>query len=442
MKYLNRLTIQQLFLLIFVFFFFFSSDSKLVLAGTATNLADATWGAASSSVGNGTRHFPNYLQDRDGETYPHGVINAVGKITGVDWQGFAYDSYDNPSKRGRYNYDKTLNIGSMWQTFRGQFVIVRRGTGAISMDSWREGSPAAAPRIERNENTNVANRIRITYSGRDGTNYPTTDVKPTTVGKYTVTMTVPDDKDLYLVGYTASANFEIYSNNYTISYNANTGQGSMGDQVATYGTNINLTKNSFIRPGYFFDGWNTSADGSGLKYADGAQVSQIPIDIKDQLQDPTAFNTNKVTLFAQWKPRRILFSGPTNIFFGNPVVSKGVNYYPVNDVQGGPLVVNDERGIGSKWQLTAKLQVPLTHVNGKTLPESIIYKTNNGESILNTAGAQIIYSNTTTKDIEETDISKMWNNNSGLFLKIREGEALAGAYTSTIEWILNDAPSN
>ena len=77
--------------------------------------------------------------------------------------------------------------------------------------------------------------------------------------------------------------------NYTVTFNANGGSGSMSDQTAS--TTTNLTTNSFTRSGYTFSGWNTAANGTGTSYADGASY---PF-------------TSSATLYAQWT----LISSPT-----------------------------------------------------------------------------------------------------------------------------------
>ena len=69
---------------------------------------------------------------------------------------------------------------------------------------------------------------------------------------------------------------------HTVTFNANTGAGSMADQSAS--APENLSSNAFTRSGYVFSGWNTAADGTGTSYSEGASY---------------AFGTD-VTLFAQW----------------------------------------------------------------------------------------------------------------------------------------------
>ncbi len=72
------------------------------------------------------------------------------------------------------------------------------------------------------------------------------------------------------------------ANNYTVTFDNNTGSGVMANQLASAPTA--LSSNTFTKANYHFTGWNTAADGSGTAYADGASYS---------------FAAN-VTLYAQW----------------------------------------------------------------------------------------------------------------------------------------------
>ena len=75
----------------------------------------------------------------------------------------------------------------------------------------------------------------------------------------------------------------------SITFNANGGTGTMEVQTAAGRTNINT--NLFIRNGYYFTGWNTSADGSGVAYVDNQLI--------------TPANSN-ITLYAQWSNQHAL----------------------------------------------------------------------------------------------------------------------------------------
>ena len=71
---------------------------------------------------------------------------------------------------------------------------------------------------------------------------------------------------------------------YTVTYNANGGEGEMKPQSAKEGTEITLTANAFTREGYTFSGWNTAADGKDTDYADKSTIKL----------------TENLTLYAQW----------------------------------------------------------------------------------------------------------------------------------------------
>lgn len=100
---------------------------------------------------------------------------------------------------------------------------------------------------------------------------------------------------------------EVSWNRYKVAYNPNTSDFSgelMEDSVHMYnnateyeGNSVtaagHLTPNSYIWAGYEFVEWNTKPDGTGISYADGAEVWNL-----------TAENEGVVTLYAQWRPAR------------------------------------------------------------------------------------------------------------------------------------------
>lgn len=173
-----------------------------------------------------------------------------------------------------------------------------------------------------------------------------------------------------------------------------------------------------IKTGFLFNGYTTTTDTS--------QATSV-LDLIGTVYD------------AQWKTRTVSLEVPTTISFGTHKLSKGTNYYSVDTVEGTSLSVTDDRGIGSKWQLTAKLQTPFTN-NGKTLSNSLVYKTSTGEETITENVAQIIATHTTGTDSEKTVVSDNWTNAQGLMLKLEEGKAYAGEYSGTIEWTLNVTP--
>ncbi len=78
-----------------------------------------------------------------------------------------------------------------------------------------------------------------------------------------------------------------WSKEYSVTYNANGGSGTMTDANSPYeaGSNVTVLTNTFTRSGYTFTGWNTDSGGEGSSYANGATISSIAAN---------------VTLYAQW----------------------------------------------------------------------------------------------------------------------------------------------
>lgn len=75
-----------------------------------------------------------------------------------------------------------------------------------------------------------------------------------------------------------------HAQQYTLHFNANGGEGTMGDLTYTHGQDQSLTKCGFTRAGYDFLGWATAADG-GVAYHDQQSLSI----------------TQDTTLYAVWK---------------------------------------------------------------------------------------------------------------------------------------------
>ena len=86
-------------------------------------------------------------------------------------------------------------------------------------------------------------------------------------------------------------------NTFTVCFDANGGQGSMGNQ--TFGganSPRNLTKNAFSKAGYEFDGWAEYSGGTGTIYRDGALFENVTTYQGKQIKDG-----DTITLYAQWR---------------------------------------------------------------------------------------------------------------------------------------------
>ena len=76
---------------------------------------------------------------------------------------------------------------------------------------------------------------------------------------------------------------------YTVKYDANGGNGSMGVTSAIYDRQFALAQNAFVKDGCQFAGWSLAAGGE-LAYADGAVVKNL-----------TDVQNGELTLYAVWK---------------------------------------------------------------------------------------------------------------------------------------------
>ena len=72
---------------------------------------------------------------------------------------------------------------------------------------------------------------------------------------------------------------------YSLSYDANGGMGTMGAEAGVAGTTVTVAQNGFTRDNYTFTGWNTQADGKGAAYKPG---------------DSFTLTDKDTVLYAQW----------------------------------------------------------------------------------------------------------------------------------------------
>ena len=113
-----------------------------------------------------------------------------------------------------------------------------------------------------------------------------TDKAPDDNYRYTFTgwnpeVVVAEEDATYTAQYSATA--RVF---YTITFNANGGEGNMEPQRFEVGVDTALNTNAFTRENYKFIGWNTAADGSGATYADEGAILEL---------------TGDMTLYAQWQ---------------------------------------------------------------------------------------------------------------------------------------------
>ena len=113
-----------------------------------------------------------------------------------------------------------------------------------------------------------------------------TDKNPDENYRYTFTgwspeVVVAEEDATYTAQYSATA--RVF---YTITFNANGGEGNMEAQRFEVGIDTALNANTFTRENYKFIGWNTAADGSGATYDGEGAILEL---------------TGDMTLYAQWQ---------------------------------------------------------------------------------------------------------------------------------------------
>lgn len=100
---------------------------------------------------------------------------------------------------------------------------------------------------------------------------------------------IPEKVNGVYVDNVYEARFE--ANAYTIHFEANGGSGVMMPELqCTYGNSQSLTKNTYEKDGYIFKGWNVKQDGTGIRYGDQQEVTNL-----------TTKENDDIILYAQWE---------------------------------------------------------------------------------------------------------------------------------------------
>lgn len=165
--------------------------------------------------------------------------------------------------------------------------------GTASVSDWRGGAaPSLAVRTGDTATWKAEAQVGYSFDGWYGAD-----------GK----LVSSDETYSTLVGADTALTARFKAHEYTISFdkNASDATGTMAPQPMAYDTPAALTTCSFNRPGYFFAGWNTKADGTGTAYADEATVENLSAD-----------DGATVKLYAQWGQRKEM-NGVTAVLVGS-----------------------------------------------------------------------------------------------------------------------------
>ncbi len=176
-------------------------------------------------------------------------------------------------------YNKTGTVGT-----RVAKILIDLNTVNISVDNSNYGSVSSTNLLAVQGSTfttsgttlNLSDGRKVTASVKNATGYTT---KFTSWAPASGTINVATS---------ITANFSRTINQYTVTYNANGGNGTMSTDTVTYKSPYTTKANEFTRKGYTFKGWNEKPDGTG-------------VDWTSYIGKPWTWTyTKNVTLYAQW----------------------------------------------------------------------------------------------------------------------------------------------
>ena len=128
-------------------------------------------------------------------------------------------------------------------------------------------------------------------------------------GTYSVVGTCTDNAGNVTTSTTSTV---ILDKSVTITFDKNTGSGTMSDKTCKYNVACTLTTNSYTKTGYTFTGWNTKSDGTGTSYSDGGSVT----------------TKSSIILYAQWRANKVLvYYNANGATPSNATTSDGTYYY-------------------------------------------------------------------------------------------------------------------
>ena len=143
--------------------------------------------------------------------------------------------------------------------------------------------------------------------------------------------------------------YAIWSENPTITYNANKGIGFVSPAHFAVGANATLNNGGELsRVGYSLVGWNTKADGSGTEYALGGTM---------------AMPAQNVTLYAQWDVQKLKVK--SNYELNAQVTGVGVSTW-ADDAPGTTVGTTDGEALEVDYDATTMLAVKVPNIYDAT----------------------------------------------------------------------------
>ena len=212
-----------------------------------------------------------YLYDQDEWTADNYVTG--GKFKSVTYApGKTYTRKENDLVDAKIDVNGTFTAaGAVYTTAGGADICSSAGTGVYQQNG-TPGTETVTYQYTQSGSTVTSHQIAVTAAKLHNAD-----------GSYTETASAAaGDTINYVNGVWGG---EPAATEYTVTFDANGGEGSMDAQTVPASTDTALTANTFTRTGYTFTGWNTDKDGNGTHYDNGATVNL----------------TEDLTLYAQWQ---------------------------------------------------------------------------------------------------------------------------------------------
>lgn len=234
----------------------YSGDSNYV-TGTSSSSSIVVNSVITYDVNGATGNAPSAF------TSP-GTSTTLPLGTGLSKSGYTFGGWSTTSSGSAVSstYSSTISrtLYAVWTA--NQYVITylaNNGTGTQTAGSYTTGATATTLPA-----TTTFTRTGYTFGG----------------WATSATSTTP------VTSYSTSANVTFYAiwihGTYTVTYNANGGSGTMAAQTSNATANLNA--NTFTYTDRVFNGWNTSADGTGTAYSNSVSYPFLA----------------NITLYAQW----------------------------------------------------------------------------------------------------------------------------------------------
>ncbi len=222
----------------------------------------------------------------DSNTYSQSdTVTVLGNTGNLTKNGYTFAGWNTAANGSGTNYSPsaTFNMGSSNVTLHAKWAALPTYTVSYSGNGNNGGSvPTDSSNYYQSDTVTVlANTGNLTKTGYTFSGWNTAANGSGTNYSPSATFNMGSSNVTLYAKWTALPT-------YTVSYNGNgnTSGSSPSNQTKTSGVDLALASNSgnLAKSGYSFEGWNTSSNGSGTDYAEGANYS---------------LNAN-LTLYAKW----------------------------------------------------------------------------------------------------------------------------------------------